>query len=143
MESDAVFGENYTKAICSFDINLGFLRKLNRDLQTTRSVEIPACGGFLLAERTDEHRRLFREGVEAEFFSSRHELLENCRRYLAAPEVRRTVAAAGLERCIRSDYSYLRQVTLVLSALPWPADSSTLTDDADLIATAEGVYGRG
>ena len=42
-----LFGQEYTKAIYSFDINLCFLRKENRDLQTTRSIEIPACGGFM------------------------------------------------------------------------------------------------
>ncbi len=36
VEDRALFGDDYAKAICSFSINLCFLRKLNRDLQTTR-----------------------------------------------------------------------------------------------------------
>jgi spore maturation protein CgeB len=59
IEDGAVFGQEYAKAICSFDVNLAFLCKKNRDLQTTRSVEIPACGGLMLAERTAEHKQLF------------------------------------------------------------------------------------
>ena len=86
-------------------MNLGFLRKLNRDQTTTRSVEIPACAGFMLAERTAEHLQLFEEGREAEFFASPAELLQKCRRYLADETGRRSIARRGFERCIASGYS--------------------------------------
>ncbi len=69
----------YTKSLCATRINLGFLRKLNRDTQTDRTMEIPACGAFMLAERSDDHLRLFEEGREAAFFGSDDELLEKVR----------------------------------------------------------------
>lgn len=117
VEDRAVFGTEYAKATCSFNVNLAFLRKLNRDLQTTRSVEIPACGGFILAERTAEHQQLFQEGVEADFFSDDEELLRKCRYYLTHPEERSQIARAGCARCTRSDYSYDRQLYDVLEHL--------------------------
>lgn len=106
IEGRAVYENQYAEAICAFDINLCFLRRLNRDRQTTRSVEIPACGAFMLAERTEEHLDLFKEGVEAEFFASDAEMLDKVQYYLAHPEKRKHIAAAGRERCLRSGYSY-------------------------------------
>ncbi|MBZ0159605.1 MAG: glycosyltransferase [bacterium] len=105
IENTPLYGDDFAKACATFKINLAFLRKINRDQQTTRSVEIPACGGFMLAERTDEHLELFEEGEEAEFFASREELLEKCRHYLRDNQARIRIAQRGYERCLRSGYS--------------------------------------
>ncbi|CRI68140.1 conserved hypothetical protein [Thiocapsa sp. KS1] len=113
VERTPLFGDNFAKACRAFKINLGFLRKMNRDLQTTRSVEIPACGGFMLAERTSEHLDLFQEGKEAEFFDSRHELLIKCRSYLANPSARRHIADNGYQRCLTSGYSNAARLAAV------------------------------
>jgi len=114
LEYRELVGPAYAPAICSFDINLCFLRKKNRDLQTTRSVEIPACGAFLLAERTEEHRRLFMEDHEAVYFQTREELLNKCRYYLDHPEQRKSIAARGLERCRKGGYDYGHRLEEVL-----------------------------
>jgi len=102
----AVIEDDYAAAIGTTRINLAFLRKSNRDLQTTRSVEIPACGGFMLAERTAEHQDLFAEGVEAAYFEGAEELIAKTRHYLAHEEEWARIADAGLARCLRDDYSY-------------------------------------
>ena len=110
-------GLDYARAVNATKINLGFLRKAYRDLQTTRSIEIPACGGFLLAERTDEHRRLFEEGAEAEFFSSRDELAAKIRHYLAHDAERRRIAEAGGRRCLEAGYSNAQRLASVFDHL--------------------------
>jgi hypothetical protein len=112
-----VIGDEYARAIVAFDINLGIVSKWNRNHTASRTFQIPALGGFLLHERNDVVTRYFEEGVEAEFFDSDDELLEKCRHYLAHPEERRRIAAAGRRRCIESGYFEPDRVRQVLPVL--------------------------
>ena len=115
IEDKGLYSEDYCKALKAFKINLCFLRKINFDQQTTRSVEIPACGGFMLAERTTEHLNMFKEDKEAAYFSSPEELLSKCKYYLTHDEERTIIAKEGLKRCIDSDYSNLGMVKSILT----------------------------
>jgi spore maturation protein CgeB len=119
VKNQFLFGDEYSKAICATKINLNFLRKINRDEVTSRSVEIPACGGFMLGERTARHLEFFEEGKEAEFFGSNDEMLEKVRTYLKNDEHRGAIARAGRRRCEMSNYSLSAQLNKMLkSVLP-------------------------
>ena len=115
IEERQLLGEDYCKSLQAFKISLCFLRKMNFDQQTTRSVEIPACGGFMLAERTDEHLSMFEEGKEAAFFSTNEELFEKCRYFLEHKEERTRIAECARIACLRKNYSNLGMVQNVLS----------------------------
>jgi len=104
----------FSKGICATRINLGFLRKVNRDLQTDRSVEIPACGGFMLAERSDEHERLFEDGKEAVYFDSNPDLLDKVRYFLDHEDERKAIGLAGRLRCETGGYSHLDRMRFML-----------------------------
>jgi hypothetical protein len=117
VEGRPLWGDDYATAISSLRINLCFLRKKNRDQQTTRSVEIPACGGFMLAERTAEHLELFHEDREAVYFSSDAELLEKVRHYLAHEAERASIAEAGRRRCWSGGYAYEHRLEQVFAYL--------------------------
>jgi spore maturation protein CgeB len=117
IENEPLWGDDYARAIAAFDINLCFLRKCNRDLQTSRSIEIPACGGFMLAERTCEHLRLFVESKEAEFFDDDDELIRKTYYYLDHLDERDQIAHGGLNRCEKGGYSYLRRLGDVLERI--------------------------
>jgi spore maturation protein CgeB len=64
----------------------------------------------MLAERTEEHLSYFEEGKEAEFFDSEEELLDKIKYYLNHERERESIARAGRERCLRSDYSNKRLI---------------------------------
>jgi hypothetical protein len=112
-----VLGDEYARAICSFDVNIGIVSKWNRNHTASRTFQIPALGAFLLHERNELVARYFKEGVEAEFFDSDDELLEKCRHYIAHPEERRRIAEAGRRRCFESGYFESDRVREILPAL--------------------------
>jgi spore maturation protein CgeB len=69
--------EIYARIIQTAKISLGLLSKGNRGRHTTRTFEIPAVGGLLCAERTDEHCKSYMEGVEAVFWDDAKESSNN------------------------------------------------------------------
>jgi spore maturation protein CgeB len=109
-----IFGYEFTRVIQSSKINLCFLRKENRDLETTRSVEIPACGGFMLAERTTEHIELFTEGIHAVYFNDINELAEKVNYYLNSEEERVGIARQGYDRCRELKLGYESQMWSII-----------------------------
>ncbi|MCG7856210.1 glycosyltransferase [Flavihumibacter sediminis] len=111
----SVYGEEYVKKINGMDIALHFLRKGNRDQQDSRTFEIPACGTFMIAERSGLHEMFFKEDIEAVFFDSNQSLLEKVRKYQEMPEKRRLIAAAGLERCRSSGYDHESRLRNILA----------------------------
>jgi hypothetical protein len=93
-----IYGVDYARAIQCARVNLGLLSKGNRDLHTTRSLEIPALGGLFCAERTSEHLAMYQEGVDAVFWSTPDECAHRCRDLLADEPRRAAIAAAGHRR---------------------------------------------
>lgn len=105
-------GADYRRALCAAKIGACFFSKWNRDQYTARSWEIPACGTFLLSERTPAMQDFYREGKEAEFFRDADEFIDKVRFYLRDETARKRIAAAGYARVVASGndiYSRMRQ----------------------------------
>ncbi len=114
---DGVYHDAYREAIWASKINLSFLTHSNQDEFAHKSFEIAACGGFLLAERSDGHRARFREDEEAVFFSGIDECVAKIHRYLPDEAARMRIAAAGHARAEKSGYSNDAQVEKIVTVL--------------------------
>lgn len=116
----AVTGRDYARVISRSRISLGYVSSSNGDEYTMRTFEIPACGGFFLAERTPTHQELFTEGKEAEFFGSTEECAEKIRFYLERESLRLKIAEQGYRRCLDSDYSLNRRLSEAIECIETP-----------------------
>lgn len=99
-----VYADDYARCMHHGKVALCFLRKINRDQITTRSVEIPAMKRPMLAEKTTEHDAYFEDGVEYLSFIDDNDLVAKARSLIADSDRRRQMAAAGYNRCYRSGY---------------------------------------
>ncbi len=123
--------EGYASAISAAKVCLGLLSVGNRDLHTTRSMEIPSLGGVLCAQRTPEHLALYEEDREAVFWDGPEECAAKCLALLADDIRRQAVAAAGQRRYLTSPWRNMQVVQSVLEA-------ASRSDSTPALETAPG-----
>ncbi|HEY3323858.1 MAG TPA: glycosyltransferase [Planctomycetota bacterium] len=110
------YGPEYNLVLNSSRIVLSFHSRMNNDTSTSRSFEIPASGAFMLSQYSDDLNSLFQEGVEAEYFRCKEEMLDKIRFYLANDDARKRIAAAGRARLLRDGHEALDRVRQILAA---------------------------
>ena len=118
IRGEAIFGDSYAATITATRINLGLLSErvpgaVSGDQVTSRTFHIPACGGFLLHERTPELADHYIEGREVACFGSPEELTEKVRYYLDHETERVRIARAGYSRCVR-DHSLKNRAEAII-----------------------------
>jgi len=101
----AAYAGEYVRALHTGRLALCFLRKINRDRITQRSIEITAMGRPMLAEKTEEHDAHFMDQMEYAGFSSDSQLIEMTKRLIHDPELRTNLGNNGRRRCLTSGYS--------------------------------------
>ena len=99
-----VVSKDYNLAINSAKIALVFLSKLNNDTYTRRCFEIPATSTLMISEYTDDSNNMFKEGVDAEYFRDKKELLEKVQFYLNEKERLHIVSTNGYERLMKDGH---------------------------------------
>lgn len=93
----------YAAILRSAKICLGLLNKTSGNLHTDRSIQIPALGSLLCAQRTSEHMAMYEDGVEAVFWDDAHECAAICRSLLADDKRRNAIASRGRLRAIQNN----------------------------------------
>ena len=91
-------------------INLNVLRTQNKGSHNMRTFDIPACGGFMLHEYSDEVVDFFEPGKEMDTFKSAEECLDKIQYYLKNESVREKIALNGYNKVINSDFNYLSNI---------------------------------
>jgi spore maturation protein CgeB len=88
------------------DVVFNMVRAWNGSSHSMKTFEIPACGGFMLGNRTDEQRTFFEEDVAAAYFSTIEEMVDKVDFYLRNESARRKIAAKGLEVAQQHRYEH-------------------------------------
>jgi len=113
----AVRGDEYNKALSGTKIALCFLSKLNRDTCTRRCFEIPATKTFMLSEYTDDLNSLFKEGIEAEYFRNKQEMIEKIGYYLSNDDKRKGIAQNGYNRVVQDGHDIVSRMKYAIDII--------------------------
>jgi len=113
------YGVDYAKALGASKINIAILSEArigasSGDTTTSRTFHIPASGGFMLHERTDELLSLFEEGKHAACFADAAELAGKISYYLDHEDERKRIAAAGLREAAEK-HTWDQRIEVVLA----------------------------
>jgi len=109
-------GRDFRLAVGGAKICVNLVRRANRDDHVMRTFELPACGGFMLAERTGAHQELFVEDREAAFFSTPDELAAKVSLWLVRGDDRRALARAAHRRISEGRNTYAGRLDEILAA---------------------------
>lgn len=104
IKSNFLEGGDYARAISGAKIAIAILNGDNFDLHTGRSVEIPAIGTAMIAQRTTYHEELYNGGLEALFFDNAVDCALQCLALLADHDRLEKIAAAGHVRAIKNNH---------------------------------------
>lgn len=108
--------DEYTKALCGSKIAIALYSSLNNDVYTRKSFEIPATATMMIAKRTNEMLKLFKEDEECVFFNDSQDLIEKIGFYLKKTELREKIAHNGYKRAVNSGYDVIGRAQHILES---------------------------
>lgn len=109
--------ESIPKVVAGMKIGINMYTEENYDDYSLRTFEVPACGGFQLAEQSVTANKYFEADREAVYFRDKEELARKVEFYMDHDSDRMRIAQAGHERAILSGYDYDSRAREMLGAL--------------------------
>jgi len=101
------------KIYASSSINVDINRIYQPDIVTMRVFDVLACGGFVLAEYSDDLAELFDIGTEIEAFRTLDELKQKVAFFLANADTAKEIAEQGYRR-VQRDHTIAKRVETML-----------------------------
>lgn len=99
-------GIEFLKTISQSKININLLRKQNEGSVNMRTFEIPAAGGFMFHEQSEEAMYFFKPDKEAVYFSSKAEFNDKAKFYLKNESIRLKILENGYNKSQLYEFSY-------------------------------------
>lgn len=104
------------KAVSTAQVNLCLVRRANRDGHVMRTFEVPAMGGCMIAEDTEEHHQILGEDGDAVvYFESAEEIVAKLHQLLADDRWRRRLARRAHRRVTQGDHTYGHRLSTMLA----------------------------
>jgi spore maturation protein CgeB len=111
-------GIDLYRSLYRYRVQLNFLRPHNAYSHNMRSFEAPACGAIMLAEDTPEHNEFFRNKLEAFYFTSTADLINQSHQILALDCTEaQLVRMRARSRSVFEPYSYSGRALQLLDAI--------------------------
>lgn len=89
-------GAEMGTAISSSKITFNMVRAEHGCPYSTKTLEIPACGGFMLTNWSEDQAALFEDGKECVYYNTMEEMIEKAKYYLDNDDEREKIRRAGM-----------------------------------------------
>ena len=96
-EKGAGMGRHMASAISGAKITVNLTRAEHGCGHSMKTFEIPACGGFMLTNRTDEQMQFFADEKECVYFDTIDEMFVKAKYYVENADQRERIRLAGIK----------------------------------------------
>jgi spore maturation protein CgeB len=100
------YKNEYYLTLRKYRVQLNIMRIHNLDSHNMRSIEIPGCGGLMLAPSTRDHRAFFEEGKEAFFYDNSDQLITQVKNMFELEDEKVQIIRKNAREKVLKNFSY-------------------------------------